>query len=424
MFKSCAALFLGTLLTLSAASNEHWVGTWATAVVTRPQPPRAASADQPAPPAPAGQPAPLSLNNQTLREIVHVSIGGSRVRVVLANEFGTAPLTVGAASIALRDKDAKIAPNSNRSLAFAGQRSVTIPPGASMISDPVDENVPQMGDLAIDLYLPDGMTPLTSPLTVHAGASQTNYVSSTGNFSGAADFPVSTTTPSWYLLERVDVMAPEPAAAVVTFGDSITDGARSTPNTNNRWPDHFAKRLLARPGNAKLAVLNTGIGGNRLLSDSIANFGINALARFDRDVLAQPGAMYVVVLEGINDIGMARANPSPSAADLIAAQQQLIDRAHAHGLIIYGATLTPFEGAAYFSPEGEAKRQAINNWIRTGKAYDGVIDFDAATRDPASPARFLPLYDSGDHLHPNDAGYEAMGKSIDLHLFEPGKKRR
>ena len=422
MFKSCAAILLVALLPLSAANNEHWVGTWATALVTRPQPPRTTSSAQPSPQAGA-QPAPLSLNNQTLREIVHVSIAGSRVRVVLGNEFGTAPLTIGAASVALHDKDAKIAPNSKRPLAFAGQPSVTIPPGASMISDPVDETVPQMGDLAIDLYLPDEMTPLTSPLTVHAGASQTNYVSSTGNFAGAADFPVLTTTPSWYLLERVEVTAPEQTGAIVTFGDSITDGARSTPNTNNRWPDHLAKRLLARPGNAKLAILNTGIGGNRLLSDSIANFGINALARFDRDVLAQPGAMYVVVLEGINDIGNARANPSPSAGDLIAAQQQLIDRAHAHGLIIYGATLTPFEGAAYFSPEGEAKRQAINNWIRTGKAYDGVIDFDAATRDPASPTKFLPLYDSGDHLHPNDAGYEAMGKSIDLHLFEAGKKR-
>jgi lysophospholipase L1-like esterase len=426
MFKSCAAILLGALFPLSAASNDHWVGTWATAVVTRPQPPRTAPGQPPAPagtPAAGGQPAPLSLNNQTLREIVHVSIGGSRLRVVLGNEFGTAALTIGAASIALCDKDAKIAVNSSRALAFGGRPSVTIPAGASMISDPVDESVTPMSDLAIDLYLPDEMTPLTSPLTVHAGASQTNYVSSTGNFAGSLDLPVLTTTPSWYLLERVEVAAPADTGAIVTFGDSITDGARSTPNTNNRWPDHLAKRLLARPGNAKLAILNTGIGGNRLLSDSIANFGINALARFDRDVLAQPGAAYVVVLEGINDIGQGRANPAPSAADLIAAQQQMIERAHAHGLKIFGATLTPFEGAAYFTPEGEAKRQAINNWIRTSKAYDGVIDFDSATRDPASPGKFLPLYDSGDHLHPNDAGYEAMGKSIDLNLFAPGKKR-
>jgi lysophospholipase L1-like esterase len=426
MFKSSTAILLGGVLALSAANNEHWVGTWSTSVVTRPQPARPAAGESPAAtttPASGAQAPALSLNNQTLREIVHVSIGGSRVRVVFGNEFGTAPLMIGAASIALRDKDAKIAANSGRALAFSGKPSVTIPAGASMISDPVDENIPAMADLAIDLFLPDEMTAIISPLSVHAGASQTNYVSSTGNFAGSADLPVLTTTPSWYLVERVEVTAPNDTGAIVTFGDSITDGARSTPNTNNRWPDHLAKRLLERAANGKLAVLNAGIGGNRLLSDSIANFGINALARFDRDVLAQPGAAYVIVLEGINDIGNARANPLPSAADLIAAQQQIIERAHAHGLIIFGATLTPFEGAAYFTPEGEAKRQALNNWIRTSKGYDGVIDFDAATRDPASPGKFLPLYDSGDHLHPNDAGYEAMGKAIDLHLFASGKKR-
>lgn len=422
MFKARIAVFVAaTLLPLAAASNDHWVGTWATAVVRRVQP-LPAPADQTTPAQPGAQ-APLSLSNQTLREIVHVSIPGSRVRVVLGNEFGNAPLTIGAASLALREKDFKIVTNSNRALTFSGRPAITIPAGGSMISDAVDENVPAMGDLAIDLFLPEGMTPLTSPLTVHAGASQTNYVSSAGNFAGSADFPVLTTTPSWYLLERVEVMAPQDTAAIVTFGDSITDGARSTPNTNSRWPDYLAKRLLARSGSAKLAILNEGIGGNRLLSDSTDNFGINALARFDRDVLAQPGAAYVVVLEGINDIGGGRANPSPSAADLITAQQQLIERAHEHGLKIFGATLTPFEGAAYYTPEGEAKRQAVNNWIRTSKAYDGVIDFDAATRDPASQGKFLATYDSGDHLHPNDAGYEAMGKAVELSLFVSGKKR-
>ncbi len=423
MLNSRAVVFVLAIAPLFAADNQHWVGTWATAVVQRPQPPRPAPGEQPsAQTTPSGQP-PLSLNNQTLRQIVHVSIGGTRARLVLSNEFGTAPLMIGAASVALREKDAKIVANSSRAVMFAGRPSVTIPPGGAMISDPVDENIPAMGDLAIDLFLPDNMTPVTSPLTVHAGASQTNYVSSTGNFAGSADFPVLTTTPSWYLLERVEVTAPEQTVAIVTFGDSITDGARSTPNVNARWPDHLAKRLAARPGGAKFAILNTGIGGNRLVSDSTNNFGINALARFDRDVLAETGVAYVVVLEGINDIGNARANPSPSAADLIAAHQQLIERAHAHGLKIYGGTLTPFEGAAYFSPEGEAKRKAVNEWIRTSKAYDGVIDFDAATRDPASPGKFLALYDSGDHLHPNDAGYEAMGKAVDLSLFATGKKR-
>ena len=424
MFNPRALILLLAALSLYAADNQHWVGTWATAVVLRPQPPRTSGTDQP--PATAAQPAaqpPLRLNNQTLRQIVHVSIGGTRARLVLTNEFGTAPLQIGAASIALHDKDEKTVANSSRAVMFAGRSSVTIPSGGAMLSDPVDMNVPALGDLAIDLFLPEEMLPPTSPLTVHAGASQTNYVSKTGNFAGSADFPLLTTMPSWFFLERVEVTASEATTAIVTFGDSITDGARSTPGINSRWPDHLAKRLAARGGAAKFAILNTGIGGNRLLTDSTNNFGINALARFDRDVLAETGAAYVVVLEGINDIGNARANPVPSAADLIAAQQQIIERAHAHGLKIYGGTLTPFEGAAYFSPEGEAKRKAVNEWIRTSKAYDGVIDFDAATRDPASPGKFLPLYDSGDHLHPNDAGYEAMGKAVDLNLFAAGKKR-
>ena len=228
--------------------------------------------------------------------------------------------------------------------------------------------------------------------------------------------------PSWFFLERVEVSTSERTAAVVTLGDSITDGAGSTAETNSRWPDVFARRLAAAKGGVKTAVLNTGIGGNRVLSESIPEFGVNVLARFDRDVLAQPGVTHVVVMEGINDIGQAREGASPSAADLIAGHKQLIERAHAHGLKIIGATLTPFgnetfEGAAYYTEIGEQKRVAVNDWIRTGKAYDGVIDFDAATRDPQQPKRFLPQYDRGDHLHPSDAGYQAMANAIQLSLF-------
>jgi lysophospholipase L1-like esterase len=211
----------------------------------------------------------------------------------------------------------------------------------------------------------------------------------------------------------VEVMAPAGTGAVVTFGDSITDGARSTADTNNRWPDQLARRLAGRKGGG-VAVLNAGISGNRVLGDGA---GVSALARFDRDVLMQTGVTHVVVLEGINDIGIARNNPSPTAEDLIAGHKQLIDRAHARGLKIYGATLTPFEGAPYYTPEGEAKRQALNKWIRSSGAYDGVIDFDMITRDPAAPTKFLPAYDSGDHLHPGDAGYKAMGDAVDLALF-------
>jgi lysophospholipase L1-like esterase len=213
-------------------------------------------------------------------------------------------------------------------------------------------------------------------------------------------------------------MAPASVGSIVTFGDSITDGARSTPDTNSRWPDILAKRLMEQPGNAKPAVLNAGIGGNRVLTDSIYNYGINALARFESDALDQAGVTYVIVMEGINDIGNGRQNPTPTAEDLIVGHKQLIEMAHTRGLKIYGATLTPFEAANYFTKEGEAKREALNQWIRESKAYDAVIDFDLATRDPANPTRLLPRYDSGDHLHPNDAGYKAMGDSIDLAIFK------
>jgi lysophospholipase L1-like esterase len=277
------------------------------------------------------------------------------------------------------------------------------------------------------------MLAATSPLTFHSGAYQTNYVSKTGNFAGSADFPVATTATSWYFLSRVETTAPAGVSAVICFGDSITDGTASTRNANSRWPDLLPKRLAAKPENVR-AIVNEAIAGNRLLTESVLNFGINALARFDRDVLAPPGATHMIVLEGINDIGMGRGGaPSPSAAELIAAHQQLIARAHEHGLKIIGATLTPYEGAAYFTPDGEVKRQAVNAWIRSGSSslaaagsprYDGVIDFDAATRDPQNPTKFNPRFDSGDHLHPNDAGYQAMANAIDLKLFEGGGKSR
>jgi lysophospholipase L1-like esterase len=254
---------------------------------------------------------------------------------------------------------------------------------------------------------------------MHAGANQTSYVSPAGNHAGADPFPVETTTGSWFLLARVEAVEPSGAGAIVTIGDSITDGFRSTPDTNHRWPDRLAARL-AQAGGPRMAVLNEGISGNRVLLD---NAGPNLVARFDRDVLAQSGVTHVIVLEGINDIGQARANPEPSAADLIAAHRQLIARAHAHGLRIYGATLTPFQGAAYWTPEGEAKRAALNEWIRTGKEYDGVIDFDAAVRDPSQPTKFLAQYQSGDNLHPNDAGYQVMANAIDLSLFGVKEKR-
>ena len=408
-------------------NGEHWVATWATAVVARPQapltsPPAVAGSPCQAPafgpgPGRAGGPpptlpAPLNFSNQTLRQIVHVSIGGDRLRIVLSNAFGTVPLVVGAAHVALRVKDAAIDPKSDRPLTFGGNPSATIAAGAVAVSDPVSLSVPAFADLAVDAFLPGDTAASPSPLTTHTGALQTNYISTDGNHAGDADLPVMTTTQAWFFLARVEMAAPDRAGAIVAFGDSITDGTRSTPNTNSRWPDQLAKRLAA--STTKLGVLNEGIAGNRVLCDGA---GVSALARFDRDVLVQTGATHVVVLESINDIGIGRNSPSPSAADLIAAHRQLIDRAHAHGLMIYGATLTPFEGAAYATPEGEAKRQAINDWIRTSKAYDGVVDFDAAVRDPAAPARIQQRFNPGDNLHMNDAGYQAMADAIDLGLF-------
>ena len=398
---------------------DHWVGTWATAEVGRPQTPPAPLAPAPGQPPPAA-PAPfVQFNNQTLRQIVRASIGGSRTRIVLSNVFGSAPLSIGAAHIALRDKDSAIVPQSDRALAFTGNPAVTIPPGALIVSDPVDLVVPALADLAVDLYLP-GQTDTPSPVTLHTGAMQTSFVSASGNHAGEVLLASPTATASWFLLTRVEVIA-SPAAVIVAFGDSITDGARSTPNTNSRWPDQLARRLSAAPGGAKFAVLNAGIGGNRLLSDGAYSSGQNALARFEHQVLEQTGATHVIVLEGINDIGYAMRDPAPSAADLIAAHRQMIERAHTRGLKIFGATLTPFEGSPRYTAEGEAKREALNDWIRTGKVYDGFVDFDAATRDPASPKRFKMDFDSGDHLHPNDAGYIAMGNAIDLSLFQTKK---
>jgi lysophospholipase L1-like esterase len=419
-----AALLLVVLPLDAQQGGEHWVGTWATAVVARPQTPPAPPPGAPA--AAAGQPAQapppfVHFNNQTLRQIVPLSIGGRRVRLVVTNAFGTMPLTIGAAQLALREKESAIVAGSSRALTFSGKPFATIPAGAVFVSDPVELSVPAMANLAIDLYLP-GDTNVPSSLTMHNGAFQTNYVSAPGNHAGAATFPMAATTQSWFLMARVEVSAPQSVGAVVAFGDSITDGSRSTPDTNNRWPNHLARRLVATPG--PMAVLNAGIAGNRVLSEGALPTGINALARFDRDVLSQTGVTHVVFMEGINDIGNARENPAPGAEDVIAGHKQLIERAHARGLRIYGATLTPFEGAPYFTQVGEAKRQAVNGWIRTSKAYDSVIDFDAVTRDPANPARILPQYDSGDHLHPNDAGYRAMAEAIDLALFTSARAAR
>jgi lysophospholipase L1-like esterase len=414
--------------------DMHWVGTWTTALQT-----------------PSTATTTLVFSNQTLRQIVRTSIGGNRARVRLTNALGTAPLVIGAAHIALRApctvisggaypapvtgtcttvEGSAIAPGSDRTLLFGGVPSITIPAGGMVLSDPVNFRVPELGDLAISVYLPGAIgppsDPLSSPITRHSSAFQTNYVSPAGEVAPAGDHTAdaampadSTTVTSWYFLSGVEVLAPKQTEAIVTLGDSITDGTRSTVNTNNRWPNQLARRIIAQRGNHDFGVLDVGISGNRILSGGSTN--PVAAARLERDVLTQPGVKYVIVLEGIND----SSNAIFQADAIIAGLNQIIERAHERGLTIYGATLTP----AGQNPDPitgepntrERNRQTVNNWIRTSGKFDAVIDFDAVTKDPNNPTFFLPAYDSGDHLHPNDAGYQAMGDAIDLALFRNGE---
>jgi lysophospholipase L1-like esterase len=413
MFLLCATVAVaGVSLTIAPARAQSaggdWIGTWAAS----PQPVWAADF-----PVPTNM--PRNLRDQTLRQIAHVSLGGGQVRVVLSNEYGDRPLVIGAAHVALAGQGASLAEGSDRPLTFGGKTAVTIPPGAPMVSDPVALTVPARGDVAVSLYLPE-TTPLS---TVHWEGVQTAYIAA-GNHVGEAQITAASTMKARAFLSEILVDAPAGAQAVVTFGDSITDGADSTPDANRRWPDMLAVRLDKEAG-GKVAVINEGISGAKVLSDRM---GVNALARFDRDVLAQPHASAVVLMMGINDIGwpgcaLAPNDPEPTAADIITGYKQLIDRAHLHGLRIIGATLTPFEDTfkgnpfeGYYNPQKEQIREAVNAFIRSG-AFDGVIDFDAATRDAGDPKHIQARFDSGDHLHPNDEGYAAMAQAIDLKLL-------
>ena len=425
-----------------SAAQGRWVGTWATGpLAVDPPPPEVQAAEVPAP-APR---TPVRVRNQTIRQVVRTSIGGSQVRVTLTNLFGTEPLEVGAAHVAERTDGAAIAGGAH--LTFGGHPSVTIEAGSTVLSDPVALAAAPLSDLVIDLHLPGDTWASTSPATMHVTGLTTTVVSVPGNHVGAEPFDDERDTQQWFYLSRVDVWTETAPGAIVAMGDSITDGTGSTVDANRRWPDFLARRLAAEHGAAAPGVLNVGIAGNRVLSHNAglgilrragrsappgtdgppnpnALFGPSGLSRFDRDVLLQPGATHVIVLETTNDIGMAFDDPWPSVDDLIAGHRTMIQRAHAQGLAIYGGTLLPFEGAFYWTEAGEAKRQALNAWIRTGGAYDGVIDFDAAVRDPDDPTRFRSDLHAGDWLHPSDAGYEAMANAIDLSLFDAAESTR
>jgi lysophospholipase L1-like esterase len=409
-----SALILSAAL---AATPIHWQGSWAAAQQI-PEPGNALTA--------------ADLTDTTLREIVHASVGGTGFRVRLSNAFGKEPLTLDAVHVAqaLSPAAARIDPATDHILTFNGQPGVTIPAGAEYWSDPLDAALPAQSDIAISLHY---IAP-PEQQTSHPGSRATSYIVH-GDHTADADLADAKRVDHWFNLSGLDVVAT--SASIITLGDSITDGHGATTNGNDRWPDVLGRRTAPQG----VGVLNVGIGGGRVLQDGL---GPNATARFDRDVLSQTDARYVIVFEGINDIGtLTRDAPVDAAthADFVArmetAYDQMIQSAHDHGLTIYGATILPFFGSDYYHPDAanEADRQALNAWIRDPAHYDGVIDFDALMRDPSHPGHLRAEYDSGDHLHPNAAGYRAMGESVPLAMFDadapapdlgrlPGHRRR
>ena len=378
--------------------NLHWVGTWTTA------------------PAPAETGA---FTNQTLRMTLRASLGGNQVRVRISNAYGRRPLDMGGAHIALRDKGAAIVPGSDRKLGFGGAPTATIAAGAVLFSDPVALALTPLADLAVSLYLPGEI--LNDFQITGRYARQTNYVSPPGDFTAANVMPIASLTSDWFFVCGVDVLASADTGGIVALGDSLTDGNISTMDAFCRWPDQLARRLVARRRGRPMAVMNQGLGGNRILFDIRGDSGLH---RFDRDVLAQPGVSHVIVMLGTNDLRNRWKKPEeePTAQQMIAGLQQVAVRAHSAGIKILGATLTPFGNETYmagaWNPQREEIRLAVNGHICGGGTFDAVADFDRALRDPDHPTQMLPIYDCGDGLHPSDVGYNRMGDAIDLALFE------
>jgi lysophospholipase L1-like esterase len=400
----------------AAAQRNAWIATWAAS---------------PQPSAPDPQESLLNIEDQTVRERVRVSIAGAQICLRLSNEYGSAPLLIGSATVAVPNDSTSIRPGTIQAVTFGGRNSVTIPVGAPVLSDPVAFPVASGAEISISLYFPKRVpTP-----TLHALALKRAVVSQPGDHTRAEKLEAGAVSESLILLSAVLVPAQPSQRLVVAFGDSVTDGDRSAIDADRNWPSDLVRRLGKTPEYSKVAVVNAGIAGNRLLSDcflaSAGCFGVSALARFDRDALAVPGVTHIVLLEGINDIGFPGAklggsylaDPEDFRApeDLMDAYRQLISRAHVHGVKLIGGTIGPFEGVTlpgYYSESKEAARQTVNKWIRTSGSFDGVIDFDAVLRDPDHPSRLLPRFASKDHLHPNDDGYQAMADAIDLALFK------
>jgi lysophospholipase L1-like esterase len=382
-----------------------WVATWGTSQQI-PEPQNALPPDD--------------LRDATVRQIVHLSVGGQALRVHLSNAFGTEPLHIASVHIArpISPASAAIDPATDHPLTFAGNLDVIIPAGAEFVSDPLEFPVARLSDLAVTFHLETPPARQTS----HPGSRATTWYIH-GDFVSAATLTDPKQVDHWYQLSEVDVLAAPAAASIAVLGDSITDGHGATTNGNDRWTDVLAARLQSTPATRSVGVSNQGIGGNHLLTDGL---GPSALARFDRDVLAPTAVHWVIVFEGVNDLGglAQRAEVSPEAhaafvQRVLAAYKQIIARAHAHGLLVYGATITPYTGSGYYHPGplSEADRQAVNQWVRADGHFDAFIDFDAVVRDPQHPDQLLPAYDCGDHLHPSPAGYKAMGESIPLTLF-------
>jgi lysophospholipase L1-like esterase len=379
--------------------SSHWVGTWTAS--------------------PAPSEAGVTINDQTLRMHPRVSIGGDRLRVRISNAYGRGNLAIGAASIALRGKGPAIVEGSARTVTFGGAASVAIAAGAVAASDTVEIKVPALADLAVSLHLPGESAPAFQITGRYAR--QTNYISPPGDYAADTVMPVGKITDEWFFLCGVDVLASKETGAVVALGDSLTDANISTHDTFNRWPDQLARRLIARKRGRPLAVMNQGLGGNRILHDVRGDSG---LRRFDRDVLAQPGVTHAIVMLGTNDLRNRHARPEEevTAEQMIAGLAQMALRAETRGIKLFGATLTPFGNETYlrgaWNPRREKHRVAVNDWIREGGAFAGVVDFDKALRDPARPTQMLAEYDCGDGLHPSDLGYCKMGDAIDLALFD------